>query len=90
MRAKKTDANQKQIVAELRQLGYSVMDCSTVGRGFPDLVIGYNNKNYLIEIKTKVGKLNDLQVQFAINWRGQIAVARTTEQIIKLLTGDNG
>ena len=46
------DANQKDVVAELRRRSrLSVADCADVGDGFPDLVVGYNRSNYLFELK---------------------------------------
>ena len=49
---KRTDANQKKIVELVRQLpGASITSTHTIGKGFPDLVIGYKGINYLIELK---------------------------------------
>lgn len=70
---KRTDSNQKRITNALKRLGYSVIDCSGVGRiipGFPDLlVIGNHIPSGMVmmafaEIKTDKGKLNENQVKF--------------------------
>jgi hypothetical protein len=45
------DANQKDIVAALRAVGAMVVPCHAVGKGFPDLVVGYLGDTFLIEIK---------------------------------------
>ena len=79
---RRVDANQAEIVKGLRQLGYSVLDTSAVGGGFPDLVVGKNEQTFLLEIKTAKGKLNPLQEKWHANWRGQVAVVRTIEQAI--------
>ena len=50
-RAAKIDANQNEIVDALRLAGASVAITSAVGDGFPDLVVGYEGENYLLEIK---------------------------------------
>lgn len=85
MRAKKTDGNHKDIVTKLKKAGVSVMDCSSVGRGCPDLVIGYNGQNYLVEIKTIKGKLNELQINFFTTWQGQAIVIRDVKDIFTFL-----
>ena len=41
------DDNQKEVVSQLRKLGVSVAITSMLGKGFPDLVLGHQNKNYL-------------------------------------------
>lgn len=85
---KKVDANQKEIVFGLRAIGCSVIDCSAVGHGFPDLIIGLNGKNFLIEVKNPQtrGKLNDLQKAFFKNWNGQVNVIWTLEEAIDIVT----
>lgn len=73
MRAKRVDVNQKDIVHALRTLGATVVDLSGVGKGCPDLLIGFNNKTYLIEIKRdKQAKFTPQQLQFYELWRGGI------------------
>ena len=47
----RVDANQKEIVQQLRKRGISVLHTHQLGKGAPDIVIGYMNQNYLIEIK---------------------------------------
>jgi len=83
MYAKKVDANQKQIVLELRQLAFSVFCTHTQGQGFPDLVIGRNGDTFLVEVKDKKGTLTPDQLLFIENWRGApIIIARSTEEIL--------
>ena len=38
--------------------------------------------NCLLEAKSKGGKLNDEQLDWHTNWRGQVAVVRSTEEAI--------
>jgi hypothetical protein len=90
MRAKKIDANQTQIVNNLRQIGVSVFITSMLGKGFPDLVLGYRGKNYLIELKdgNKVKsqkKLTDHEQRFFDSWQGQVAKCESIEEIIKVI-----
>jgi len=88
--AKRVDANQKKIVEQLRKLGCSVAVTSMMGKGFPDFVIGLRGKNYLIELKDGAKspsqrKLTPDEVKFHAQWRGQIAVCKDINEIIKLI-----
>jgi len=50
-KAKRVDANQKEIVKALRDRGASVLHLHQVGGGCPDILVGYAGYNFLIEIK---------------------------------------
>jgi len=50
-RAARVDGNQSSLVAELRKIGACVYPTHTVGGGFPDLVVAYCGRNYLVEVK---------------------------------------
>ena len=86
--AKRTDANHKQVVEELRAAlpECTVHDASGAGRGFPDLVVGYKGRNYMIEIKdgskTKsCRKLTPAQIAFQLAWQGQYSVCHSAAEI---------
>jgi Holliday junction resolvase len=86
-RAAKTDANQQQVVKDLRKLGFSVAVTSSLGKGFPDLVLGKANKNYLVELKDgnkppSARKLTPDEEVFIDGWRGRVIVAISTEDIL--------
>lgn len=86
-RAARKDDNQTLIVKQLRQLGYSVYITSMVGKGFPDLVIGKRNKNYLVELKDgskppSARKLTDDEAKFIEGWQGTIIVAHDLDGIL--------
>jgi Holliday junction resolvase len=69
--AKRTDKNQKDIVLALRKMGATVIDLSKVGKGIPDLLVGYNKKTALVEIKSsKNAKLTPHQEAFFREWDG--------------------
>jgi hypothetical protein len=88
---KRTDANQKDIVEMVRKLpGASITSTHTIGKGFPDLVIGYKGINYLIELKDgnkpkSQKKLTPDEVEFHLKWNGQIAICENFEDILKIL-----
>jgi Holliday junction resolvase len=87
MRAKRVDVNQKDIIHALRTFGATVVDLSGVGKGCPDLLVGFSNKTYLIEIKRdKQAKFTPQQLQFYELWRGGIiARIETINEAIELL-----
>jgi hypothetical protein len=65
--AARVDANQQQIVSALRAAGAYVWII-----GLPvDLLVGYRNHTWLMEIKTNESKkLTKLQKDFFENWQG--------------------
>jgi len=66
-KAARVDANQSEIVSTLRAAGAYVWII-----GLPvDLLVGYNNHTYLVEIKDGPKKrLTKLQQDFFDNWTG--------------------
>ena len=66
-RAARVDANQEAIVSALRAAGAYVWII-----GLPvDLLVGYKNHSFLVEIKTDSKKrLTKLQADFFENWSG--------------------
>ena len=82
---KSTDANQSAIVADLRKAGATVFSLHEVGYGCPDLLVGFRGKNFIIEIKTEDGTLTPSQVDFHDGWRGQVDVARTSEEALSII-----
>ena len=70
--AKRVDKNQAEIVEEFRKLGFNVYITSHVGRGFPDIMVGYGNTHtILVEIKSsEKAKFTEAQSEFMKNWKG--------------------
>ena len=82
------DKNHPEIVEAFRKLGASVLSLAPLGRGIPDLLVAIGGVTWLVEIKSKKGKENDLQLEWAENWRGARAVVRDTqgvETVVKLM-----
>ena len=86
-RAAKVDENQPEIVQALREIGATVEPLHFVGRGFPDIAVGYRGNNWLFEIKTKAGKLTEDEHDWHGDWRGQVHVIRTADQAIAMVSG---
>lgn len=90
VRRARPDDNQDTIVKDLRAIGASVAVTSAAGDGFPDLVIGYQGKNYLLEVKDgnkppSKQKLTPDQVRFHRDWRGSVFIANSPDQALALL-----
>jgi hypothetical protein len=89
MRAAKVDRNQPEIVAALRAAGCSVQTLHRVGQGCPDLLVGTSRRNLLIEVKAKAQSwakaLTPDQIDWHINWRGQVAVVNSVEEALALV-----
>lgn len=89
----KVDGNQRQLVRELRRLpGVSVFPAHAVGGGFPDLVVGYQGRNYLLEIKDPAQppsgrKLTGPEQRFRDGWRGQYAVVLCLDDVLAAFQG---
>lgn len=84
------DDNQKQIVKQLRQLGVSVQSLASMGKGVPDLLLGFRGINILIELKDgdKVmskTKLTTDEKDWHNNWNGRVYVAHSIDEIMTII-----
>lgn len=83
----RVDNNHKQIVEALRKCGFSVVSLHQVGKGVPDLLVGKGGSTWIVELKSKGGKLGDDQKKFIEEWRGSpVVVAYTFEEALASLT----
>lgn len=90
MQAAKVDDNQHEIIATLRQVGAEVLDLSRVGKGCPDLLVGFRGQNFLLEVKRpkakgqRAGTTTTAQDAFFLRWhgRGQYAIVRSPNEAL--------
>lgn len=73
---KRVDDNQKEIVTELREIGATVQHLHTIGKGCPDILVGFGGRNYLFEIKDpskppSQTKLTPAELKWSLDWTGQ-------------------
>jgi Holliday junction resolvase len=86
MRAARVDQNHVEIVKALRDYGAFVVSLATVGKGVPDLLVGYKRHTILMEIKYGNNKLTEDQIVFHGKWTGGIlAVVSDIESAIRVL-----
>jgi Holliday junction resolvase len=83
-RRRKVDGNQALIISTLRHAGATVVDLAAVGSGCPDLLVGYNQRTFLFEVKDggrapSKRRLNPLQKAWHESWRGYPAFIVTNE-----------
>ena len=79
----KPDSNQAAIVRALREAGATVYSLASVGSGCPDLLVGWNGENLLLEVKNLAGRgmrFTPAEREFTDTWRGQVAIVRTIDE----------
>jgi hypothetical protein len=79
--ANRRDANEKDIVTALRQIG-----CTVIMQDDIDLLVGYRGKNFLLEVKMPKGVIEDSQVELLKTWRGQYNIVRSVEEAVAVVT----
>ena len=86
-RAGRTDSNQQEIVKAFRQIGASVQLLSSVGKGCPDVLVGFRGRNVLVEVKRpKLSPSQHLtkdQIDWHANWGGQVCVAESISDAVE-------
>ena len=91
MSAKRVDANQSSIVRALREIGASVQSLADLGKGVPDIAVGYHGKNYLFEIKDwkqppSKRRLTPDEKKWHQAWNGQVHVVETFDEALKIIS----
>lgn len=89
-RAARVDDNQGQIVDALRRVGCSVWSLAGVGKGFPDLAVGFRGRNLFLEVKDGSKppckrKLTPDEEAFHASWRGHVAVVESVDDALKIV-----
>ena len=74
-RAAKVDANHTQVVMALQAAGATVQSLAAVGQGVPDLLVGFQGKTLLMEVKDgqkppSARRLTEQQITWHGAWRG--------------------
>lgn len=88
--AARTDENQSEIISALRKIGAEVYTLHTLGKGVPDLLVGFRGINLLFEVKnpkqsTSNQQLTSHQKKFHTLWPGKVDIVRTPEEAIEIL-----
>lgn len=89
-RAAKVDGNHAAIVDALRAVGCSVQSLAPVGEGCPDLLVGVDRANVLLEIKDGALPPSDrmftpAQKRWHSEWCGTAHLAESVEQALAIV-----
>jgi Holliday junction resolvase len=83
-RAAKRDLNEFSIVDALRTVGADVYRLSA--KGVPDLLVSFRGETFLMEIKTRTGKLTPAQIKWRDQWQGgPVGVVRTVDEALAFI-----
>jgi hypothetical protein len=91
MRAAKVDENHQEVVLALRTAGATVHSLAAVGKGVPDLLVGYRGQTFLMEIKDgrkspSERKLTEPQIQWHAVWKGgPLAIVENSVQALQMI-----
>lgn len=88
--AKRVDANQSTIVKELRELGATVQSLADLGKGVPDILVGFRGRNFLFEIKDwkqppSKRRLTPDEKQWHLAWGGNVTTIETTNDALRAM-----
>ena len=91
MRAAKIDANHEAVVLALRAVGATVQSLAGVGKGVPDLLVGFQNQTILMEIKDgnkspSARLLTEDQLRWHGSWNGgALAVVDSPNAALRMI-----
>ena len=91
MRAAKIDANHEAVVLALRAIGATVQSLAGVGKGVPDLLVGFQNQTILMEIKDgnkspSARLLTEDQLRWHGSWNGgALAVVDSPNAALRMI-----
>ena len=89
MRAARVDLNQSLIVAAFRAHGCIVAHTHTVGKGFPDIVVGHkpSGRSVMVEIKDGAkANLTGPETLFHQAWGGLVEIVRSVDDVSALVS----
>lgn len=86
----RTDSNHSQIIKDLRKLHSVTVKSVASIKKFCDIIVGYKDRNYLIEIKDgekppSQRKLTPDEKEFHDEWTGQINIALNINDILNII-----
>ena len=79
------DSNHPEIVQGLKGIGATVQTLANVGGGCPDLLVGWQDNNYLFEVKPQGQTLRKNQRDWHLSWQGQVRTVWDLDDCLKEL-----
>jgi hypothetical protein len=88
-RAARVDSNQAAITNGLRLIGATVQPLHTVGKGCPDLLVGFRGVNWCLEVKDgdkppSGRKLTPDEQTWHDGWQGVVHVVESVDDVLRL------
>lgn len=88
--SKRVDQNHSAIVKGLRAVGASVQSIAAVGKGCPDLLVGFRGLNVVLEVKDgdrspSRRKLTDDEGKWHEAWRGQVSTVYSLDDALQAI-----
>lgn len=90
-RAANIDPNQPTIVQALRKVGATVQHLHQVGKGCPDLLVGFRRQSFLLEVKDPAKppshrRLSDDEQVWHRSWQGlPVAVVHDVDEALRAI-----
>jgi hypothetical protein len=89
-RVHRRDGNHDDLIKGLKKVGATVQTLSQVGRGCPDLLIGFRGANVLLEVKDgslppSKRTLTESEATWHQGWRGQVATVGSLDDALKAI-----
>ncbi len=82
----KVDGNHKQIAKFLENCGWTVESLAAVGNDVPDLLVGVDGLNVLLEVKVPGASLTVGQKEWHRNWSGDVYVVHSCDDAFAVCT----
>ena len=83
---RRVDVTHRPIIEALLAVGATVQSLHTIGKGCPDLLVGFRGQNYLFEVKRdEKAALTPDECNWHLAWKGQNAVVWDVVQAVELL-----
>ena len=84
MKWHRADKNQAALIKLFEAHGCHVHPCGTFGGGFPDLLVGWQARIALVEVKRGKGEWTPAQQKFHAIW--PVFVVREDKQVLEVVT----
>lgn len=89
-RAARIDANHTEIVRALRDVGAGVQSLAAIGKGCPDLLVGFRGECFCLEVKDGTKKpsaqaLTPDEERWEENWPGHYRVVRSVDEALRAI-----
>ena len=87
-RAHRLDANHAELVAAFEKLGCSVLSLAGLGRGAPDICVGYSGLQIMCELKDSAKppsarKLTPDEEKFRMSWKGGYRIVENDVHVME-------